>query len=239
MIATQFSALSFLHNWRTKLVYFFLTPLIDLSLLILIAAQYTGNFNWMIGIASIAIDAARLTMQTMNELLIKDATLRIDFELIAKRPFSPRYWLTKAVVAMIIGVSLALINLCLVFCLGAPLKIIIRALILLPLLNLYGVIFGFTAWTLSWQLNDPYFGQNLFSSLIELVAGILVTITAYPTWLERIAHLFPFSGPIDFIKFGYINLTNGLIITMIWLIIGVIAYILQIKPILQTRRYIY
>ncbi|MDF7683450.1 antibiotic transporter permease [Lactobacillus sp. ESL0679] len=239
MIATQFSSLSFLNNWRTKLVYFFLTPLIDLLLLVLITTQYTGTFNWSVGIASIAIDAARLSLQTMNELLVKDANLCIDFEMITQRPFSPRYWLSKAIVALIIGCLLAIINLFLAFCFGAPLAIIIRALTLLPLLCIDGIILGFTAWTISWQMNDPYFAQNLFSSLIELVSGILVIITAYPAWLAKIAVLFPFYGPVNLIKTGHGALTASYFTIIIWLFIGIIAYLAQLKQIRQTKGHRY
>ncbi|WEV39204.1 antibiotic transporter permease [Lactobacillus sp. ESL0680] len=239
MIATQFSSLSFLHNWRTKLVYFFLTPLIDMLLLVLITTQYTGKFNWTVGIASIAIDAARLSLQTMNELLVKDANLRIDVEMVTKRPFSPRYWLSKALVALLVGSLLAIINFFLAFCLGAPMAIIIRALVMLPILCIDGIILGFTAWTISWQMNDPYFAQNLFSSLIELVSGILVIITAYPTWLAKIALLFPFYGPVNLIKTGHGNLAAGYLIIIIWLLIGLISYIIQLKQIRQTKGHWY
>ncbi|WEV40508.1 antibiotic transporter permease [Lactobacillus sp. ESL0681] len=239
MLTTQFSSLSFLHNWRTKLVYFFITPIIDLFLLVLINAQYTDKLDWSVAVASIAIDAASLAMQTMGQLLIKDADLQIDYELIAKRPFSWRYWTIKTLVALVIGMSLALINLGLLFCFGAPIVLIKRAVILLPLLCLYGAVLGFGAWAGSWRMNDPYFLINIFSSIMQLVAGVLVIISAYPTWLNKIALLFPFYEPINFIKFNHANLTTSIFVTLTWLIIGIIAYTSQIKFVLQTRSHHY
>ncbi|BDR60299.1 antibiotic transporter permease [Lactobacillus xylocopicola] len=239
MIATQFSGLSFLSNWRTKITYFLITPLIDLMLLVLINLQYTKQFDWRVVIASIAIDAARLSMQTMNQLLVNDSDLRVDFELIAKRPFSLRFWLAKSLVAGVIGTTLALINLLLTFCFGAPLSIICRGLFLLPLFCLYGTVLGFATWALSWQMNDPYFLQNIVSGITEIAAGILIVITAYPKWLQLFALLLPYSSPVNFIKFGTASLGGSAITTAIWLAIGLLAYVLQIRPVLARGKHRY
>lgn len=239
MLRTQFSSLSFLANWRTILVYFLITPFVDMLLLVLINTQYTGHFDWSIVLASIAIDAAHLSMTTMTQSLITDASLGIDYEMIAQRPFSLRYWTDKIFVALIVGFILAASNLALALIFGAPPVIIKRVIIVLPLLCLFGIILGFTAWAISWEMNDPYFLSNLISSLMSLVAGILVVISAYPKWLEKIALLFPFYGPINLIKFKSANLNSCILIAMSWLIIGIITYIIQIKHVLKTRHHRY
>ena len=239
MFATQFSGLSFLNNWRTKLTYFFITPMINLALLVLINMQYSNQFNWDVAISSIAIDAAVLTLETFCSAVITDANLKIDFELIAKKPFSFRYWLTKCIVAIIIGCTLALINLFLLYLVGAPLDIIGRALLMLPLLCLYGCALGFVSWAISWQMNDPYFLENIFSSLAQLISGVLVVISAYPDWLKAIALLFPFAEPVTYIKTGGAKLAYSVFITLIWLVIGIFAYIIQIKPVLAKGKHHY
>ena len=239
MFATQLSSLSFLNNWRTKLTYFFITPMINLALLVLINMQYSNQFNWDVAISSITIDAAVLTLETFCSAVINDADLKIDFELIAKRPFSIMYWLTKCIVAIIIGCTLALINLFLLYLVGAPIVIIERALLMLPLLCLYGCALGFVSWAISWQMNDPYFLENIFSSLAQLVSGVLVVISAYPEWLKAIALLFPFAEPVTYIKTGSANLTYSVFITFIWLIVGILAYIFQIKPVLAKGKHHY
>ena len=239
MFATQFSGLSFLNNWRTKLTYFFITPMINLALLVLINMQYSNQFNWDVAISSIAMDAAVLALETFCSAVITDANLKIDFELIAKKPFSFRYWLTKCIVAIIIGCTLALINLFLLYLVGAPLDIIGRALLMLPLLCLYGCALGFVSWAISWQMNDPYFLENIFSSLAQLISGVLVVISAYPDWLKAIALLFPFAEPVTYIKTGGAKLAYSVFITLIWLIIGIFAYIIQIKPVLAKGKHHY
>ena len=213
--------------------------MINLVLLVLINMQYSNQFNWDVAISSIAIDAAVLTLETFCSAVITDANLKIDFELIAKKPFSFRYWLTKCIVAIIIGCTLALINLFLLYLVGAPLDIIGRALLMLPLLCLYGCALGFVSWAISWQMNDPYFLENIFSSLAQLISGVLVVISAYPDWLKAIALLFPFAEPVTYIKTGGAKLANSVFITLIWLIIGIFAYIIQIKPVLAKGKHHY
>ena len=213
--------------------------MINLVLLVLINMQFSNQFNWDVAISSIAIDAAVLTLETFCSAVITDANLKIDFELIAKKPFSFRYWLTKCIVAIIIGCTLALINLFLLYLVGAPLDIIGRALLMLPLLCLYGCALGFVSWAISWQMNDPYFLENIFSSLAQLISGVLVVISAYPDWLKAIALLFPFAEPVTYIKTGGAKLAYSVFITLIWLIIGIFAYIIQIKPVLAKGKHHY
>ena len=213
--------------------------MINLVLLVLINMQFSNQFNWDVAISSIAIDAAVLALETFCSAVITDANLKIDFELIAKRPFSIRYWLTKCIVAIIIGCTLALINLFLLYLVGAPLDIIGRALLMLPLLCLYGCALGFVSWAISWQMNDPYFLENIFSSLAQLISGVLVVISAYPDWLKAIALLFPFAEPVTYIKTGGAKLAYSVFITLIWLIIGIFAYIIQIKPVLAKGKHHY
>ena len=213
--------------------------MINLVLLVLINMQYSNQFSWDVAISSIAMDAAVLALETFCSAVITDANLKIDFELIAKKPFSFRYWLTKCIVAIIIGCTLALINLFLLYLVGAPLDIIGRALLMLPLLCLYGCALGFVSWAISWQMNDPYFLENIFSSLAQLISGVLVVISAYPDWLKAIALLFPFAEPVTYIKTGHANLIYSIFITLIWLIIGIFAYIIQIKPVLAKGKHHY
>ncbi len=213
--------------------------MINLVLLVLINMQYSNQFNWDVAISSIAMDAAVLALGTFCSAVITDANLKIDFELIAKKPFSFRYWLTKCIVAIIIGCTLALINLFLLYLVGVPLDIIGRALLMLPLLCLYGCALGFVSWAISWQMNDPYFLENVFSSLAQLISGVLVVISAYPEWLKAIALLFPFAEPVTYIKTGHANLIYSIFITFICLIIGIFAYIIQIKPVLAKGKHHY
>ena len=213
--------------------------MINLVLLVLINMQYSNQFSWDVAISSIAMDAAVLALETFCSAVITDANLKIDFELIAKKPFSFRYWLTKCIVAIIIGCTLALINLFLLYLVGAPLDIIGRALLMLPLLCLYGCALGFVSWAISWQMNDPYFLENIFSSLAQLISGVLVVISAYPDWLKAIALLFPFAEPVTYIKTGGAKLAYSVFITLIWLIIGIFAYIIQIKPVLAKGKHHY
>lgn len=232
---TQFLSLSYTANWQTKFLYFFLLPLINLLLLILIDVQYTGKFNWYVPVASVAVDAATLSLTTMSELLVKDVNLGITVEMLSKNPYSFYYWSTKSIVSIILGLLLGIINLVLLFVFGVPHDLLIKCLLVLPLFCIFGTIIGFTSWCISWQMSNPYFCSNLFSSVLTLVSGVLVLVSKYPLWLKIISNAFPFYSLISFIRTGLMDIVFGTLVAVIWLIVGIVAYILQIKYVLRTR----
>ncbi|GKT04244.1 hypothetical protein [Furfurilactobacillus entadae] len=108
---TQFSTLAYFANWRTRLIYFILLPVNNLALLFLINDQYGTGFQWQIVIATVCIDATTLTLQAMAQLLVTDARLGIDVELITKAPANAYYWATKVATALLAGATLAAVNL--------------------------------------------------------------------------------------------------------------------------------
>ncbi|MFM9785611.1 hypothetical protein, partial [Streptomyces scabiei] len=79
--------------------------------------------------ASVVIDSASLAVQSMSQLLITDANLGIDIELIAKRPYSFYYWKTKVLTSLIAGLLLGIINLLLLLAIGLPLDLFLRCLL--------------------------------------------------------------------------------------------------------------
>lgn len=234
-MATQFSSLSFLSNWRTRFVYFLLLPIINILLLVLIDLQYSNSFNWYVAAASVVIDSAALSLQAMSQLLITDANLKIDIEVISKRPYSFYYWKTKVLTSLIAGIVLGVINLVLLWPLGLSLTILLKSLTILPLACIFGTILGFTGWSLSWQMSNPYFFANLFISIITIVSGVLVLVSQYPKWLMIISYSFPFYEVVNFIKLNHTSLWMSCLNALGWLMIGIVSYIVQIKPVLNNK----
>lgn len=234
-MATQFSSLSFLSNWRTRFVYFLLLPIINILLLVLIDLQYSNSFNWYVAAASVVIDSAALSLQAMSQLLITDANLKIDIEVISKRPYSFYYWKTKVLTSLIAGIVLGVINLVLLWPLGLSLTILLKSLTILPLACIFGTILGFTGWSLSWQMSNPYFFANLFISIITIVSGVLVLVSQYPKWLMIISYSFPFYEVVNFIKLNHTSLWMSCLNVLVWLLIGIVSYIVQIKPVLNNK----
>ncbi|WP_288646379.1 antibiotic transporter permease [uncultured Lactobacillus sp.] len=234
-MATQFSSLSFLTNWKTRIVYFLILPIINILLLVLIDLQYSNQFNWYVASASVIIDSGALSIQAMSQLMITDANLGIDLELIAKNPYSFYYWMTKLVTSLISGIILGIINLLLLLLFGLPLSILIKCSLMLPLTCLFGTVLGFTSWSMSWQMKNPYYFSNLFISIITIVSGVLVIISDYPKWLMVISYAFPFCEVVDFIKLNKNNLSISILVTFIWFIIGTLFYVFQIKAVLNKK----
>lgn len=234
-MATQFSSLSFLANWKTRFVYFLLLPIINILLLVLIDLQYSNSFNWYVAAASVVIDAAALSIQAISQLLITDANLKIDMELLAKNPYNFYYWKTKTLTSLISGMALGLINLILLCLIGLSTDIFLRSLIMLPLACLFGTILGFTGWSFSWQMKNPYFFSNLFISIITIVSGVLVLISQYPRWLMILSYGFPFFEVVNFIKIKDGNFYLSCLIALAWIILGIISYIVQIKSVLNKK----
>lgn len=234
-MATQFTSLSFLANWKTRFVYFLLLPIINLLLLVLIDLQYTNRFNWYVAAASVVINSASLAVQSMSQLLITDANLGIDIELIAKRPYSFYYWKTKVLTSLIAGLLLGIINLLLLLAIGLPLDLFLRCLLMLPLACIYGCVLGFTGWGMSWQMKNPYYFSNWLISIITIVSGVLVLISDYPEWLKAISYIFPFYELVNFIRLRSSTLELSFVIALGWLIIGIVCYVVQIKAVLDKK----
>lgn len=234
-MATQFSSLSFLSNWRTRFVYFLLLPIINILFLVLIDLQYSNRFNWYVAAASVVIDSAVLSLQAISQLLITDANLKIDIEVISKHPYSFYYWKTKIFTSLIAGIVLGMINLTLLWPFGLPLTILLKSLVILPLACIFGTILGFTGWCLSWQMSNPYFFANLFISITTIVSGVLVLVSQYPKWLMIISYGFPFYEVVNFIKLNHTSLWLSCLNAFVWLWIGIISYTVQIKPVLNKK----
>ncbi|MGV0169024.1 antibiotic transporter permease [Furfurilactobacillus sp. WILCCON 0119] len=236
---TQFSTLAYFANWRTRLIYFILLPVTNLALLLLINDQYGTGFQWQIVIATVCIDATTLTLQAMAQLLVTDARLGIDVELITKAPANAYYWATKVATALLAGAALAAVNLVGALILGAPVGVVMSGIMVLPGLLGAGVVVGFTGWSLSWQMKNPYFFPNFFASVTILVAGCLVLVTKYPEWLRLFATLFPFSEPVTRIETGTGSLWISLMITGGWLLVGIVGYVIQLPQVRLARGHQY
>jgi len=231
----QFSSLAYLQNWKTRFVYFVLIPMINLCLLVLINAQYTNSFNWSVAIATTVISGGSLSMSSMAQLFVMDRTLKIDREMVVNRPFSINYWGAKILTSTLAGLVLIVINLIILGILKAPLYLLGRAMLMAPIIVISGIIVGFLAAIGAWQKNNPYFYMNLVGALTTIVAGSLVLVENYPQWLKLFSYLFPFSQTIRFAVTGHGAIYLDLVVDLIWLVFGVVCYLIQIKKILQKQ----
>ncbi|WP_407885486.1 antibiotic transporter permease [Levilactobacillus sp. N40-8-2] len=235
----QFSSLAYLQNWRTRFVYFLLMPIISLSLLILINAQYTNSLQWPVAVATIVLSGGTLAMTSIAQLFVMDRNLKIDLEMVVNRPLSLHYWGTKVATAMLAGLVLIGINLVLLSVFRAPYLLIIRALTMSPIIVVSGTIVGFFSAIAAWQNNNPYFYLNIVSALATIVAGTLILIDHYPLWLRIISLFFPFSQTIKYVVVGSGKLYIDLGIDAIWLLLGIVLYRVQCHTVLKRHHQIW
>lgn len=229
----QFSSPSYLQNWKTRFVYFLLIPFIEVFLLVLINAQYTNKFQWPVALATTVLSGGNLSMSTIAQLFVMDRNLKIDQEMAVNRPFSFNYWGTKIATSILSGLVLVFVNLVTLFIFQAPLSLILRALIMAPIIVLSGTIVGFLSIIVAWRENNPYFYLNIFSSLTSLVSGSLILIEHYPFWLQTLSYLFPFSQTIKYVITGTGKVYIDLIIDLVWLLLGLTFYVVQLQKILK------
>ncbi|MDD7758036.1 MAG: hypothetical protein PT939_01135 [Aerococcus suis] len=88
----QFSSLTYLHDIKTFITYFFISPIIQMILFMLINQQYSNETYYSIAIGSIFMSANAMTISTINQLLVTDAILDIHKEMIVHNPYSIKYW---------------------------------------------------------------------------------------------------------------------------------------------------
>ncbi len=210
-----------------------LIPFINLALLVLIDSQYTHTFNWSVAVAAIVIASGELAMESMTGLFVMDRDLGIDRELLVQRPFSVAYWGAKIAAVVLTSLLSVSVNLLVLLLFNPPVQLLLRAVVMVPVLIFSGLILGFFCGVAAWKNNNPYFYLNLIGSLTTIVSGALVVITKYPAWLRLFSRLFPFSQTIGFVVTGNSPWYLDLEVDLLWGMVGVTIYLLQLRTLLK------
>lgn len=229
-----FSSIPFLANWGTKTVHFLIVPVINMLFLLFINMQFHQQLIWQIAVASILMSGALSAIDCLVSSFTTDRNLGIDREMIVKQPFSTYYWGTKILTSIFVAMILILINLLLLLFTGCPIKLIILAIKLMPLVICSGLVIGFITAVGAWHMNNPYFWSNLVSMFGYVFSGALIVITSYPQGLQIISKLFPFANTLGIIHNAETKWWNDLFLDSIWLILGMLIYVFQVRRI-RTR----
>lgn len=230
-------SLRFMTNWRTKIVHFLFMPLINAMLLVLIDMQFETSFSWNIACASILMSGALTSIDCMVSSFTTDRNLGIDREMLAKKRFSIYYWGTKICVSAAMTAILICINMILLVIIGGTAVPWFQTLTLMPQVIAGAVIIGFVSGISAWTVDDPYFFSNLFSSFANIVSGVLVIITAYPTWLRYIGFIFPFSHSLRILHDVDSPYWTGWAVSGIWAIAGCVLYVIQSSHVKRQARF--
>lgn len=234
---TQLSSLTFLDNPHTVFVHFFLRPLIDILLMCSVAYQYAQHGFWTIAVASALVSSSLSVMNNFAALFATDRNLGIDRELLARSPYSPYYWGTKALCSLLVACAQALINLLLLFLASKGRAPCAFGLLLLPHFLLAGLALGFAASAAAWNLQNPYFWSNLINNISCVVSGALIAYQSYPPWLKPFASVFPFAHTLEMLWEQRFALSTDGAAAAAWLLIGLLCYGRQVRLVRRSEFY--
>lgn len=234
MMRTQMLSLAFFQNRATRFIYFFISPLINVAFLILLNTGVDKRATIAIALGSVMYSGAILSLNSMLNLLVMDLTLHIDREVMARSPYSTRYWLAKVIISYLSGTMLVLINLFFLVMFGVPVAEALHALVGSLLMCSSGVVLGITSYAVSRSLSNPYFLSNIIASFGIVLAAVVVPLERSPKWIEAMSYILPFARTVEFGtgRGDVAGVVTDELIVLIWLFAGAIAYNYQIR---QTR----
>lgn len=220
----QFSSLTYLRDIKTFITYFFITPIIQMLLFVLINQQYSNNIDYSIAISSIFISANTSAINTINQLLVTDTMLGIHTEMIVHKPYSKKYWFDKIMTVYFCSFFLFLINISILALFNVSNAQFISALILLPFSILYSFFIGIIAFYLAIHMRNIYFFNNIFTNILPIISGLAVPIATYPIFFKSFSMLFPYGYLLQSIYNNQYNISAILIHLLIISIISLLLY---------------
>lgn len=228
------ASLDVMANGKTRFLHFLLMPVINIMWLMAIDIQ---AYSWDIASCSILMSGAFMAMSCFVSSFTRDRALGIDREMIAKDHVSLYFFGMKVLVCFLCSMVLVLINSLLLSIVSGLSIDLIRMLLLAPIAIFSGVVVGFVTAIASWKMKNPYFFSNIAETFGSLLGGVVVSLLYYPSWLSMICKLFPFSSTVAFMHGESVSWWKDLIIDVVWIVIGVIIYSIQIYRIRKQPQY--
>lgn len=220
----QLLSLVHFRNIKPFITYFFISPIIQMILFVLINQQYSSYINYSVALGSIFISANASAINTINQLLVTDTILDIHKEMIVHKPYSVKYWLDKIGTVYLSSFLLFIINTVILAIIGLGMDQILIAMMILPLSILYSLLLGIISFYLAINMNNIYFFNNIFTNILPIIAGLAIPITTYPTIFKFVSNLFPYGEILHSIYNNQINISYLYIHILIILIVCIIIY---------------
>lgn len=233
------SSINVLDNWKTFIIHFFILPLLETLVFVAINYQITSTFNSELVVASLLLASGVTAINQMGASFTQDIIRGIDRDLVRKSPYNLYFWGSKFIVIFLFSLTLFLSNGLIFWLVGIDLNTLLKGLLLSPMIISFGLIVGLACSFLGWRLQNHYAFSNLLASLAMVLAGVMVPFYLYPPVFYQLTYLLPFARIIAIVfqespslKFILIDT----IIALIWLLIGLITYHLQVKHITSFTR---
>lgn len=236
-----------LTNSSTAVTSLIFVPLFEVILLVAITASM-GSVDLISVAYSAIVLALGLTIITGTVgQVTRDRNLGVLNEMLIYRFYYAPYWLSKVCVSAILGLVVAMLSSVVVFAMAAEnnASSLFSILALLPFVAFCSSLAAIGVSTLSIGLRDPYFVSNIVQGLLPLTAGVVVPLSSYPTVLQSIAYVLPFTGAIEAMRglasgqhFSAVSvfLMRELVVCGGWLLIGVLTSATVVRAIRDGRR---
>lgn len=200
-----FSTIGDFENLRTIIVNYLILPVVSLVMFLLIIYGTEQDFRRVL-IGSLVTTAIITMIGIITGSYCYDQNVVTSEEIISIKPKFSQYWLPKIVIASVAAalelLILALIALTSMGMLAYAGKLASGFLIMIVFASLLAYICALAGD----QRENPYWLTNIATASLVLVAGVIIPVSQYPTWLRVVAEVFPVSDLLDWILAGsYFN----------------------------------
>ncbi len=234
MLKIDLLSLPYFRNWRTFVVSFVIAPVLEILMVGLLRAQFSSISAIKSVVAISLMTAVGTLLGSLSSLFVNDQVHGVALEMAVVSPYSVKYWTSKFSAVWIVALGQVIITLFLVTIVTRDVSWLSRAVLVLPLLLLYGSIIAFVSVIVSWQHDDPYLTANILGTVLILLSGVIVPVSLYPKWLDFLTQCLPFSQTMQWFLTGSGSLFLDSVVAGILLLIGITMYHYQIK---RVKRY--
>jgi hypothetical protein len=220
-----FASSSALANASTTVTALILTPALEVLLFVAVAWSTGTRALEGTAYASVAVAFGLGVMGGAVEQVTLDRQLGVLHDMLSFRRLSVPYWISRVGVPFTLGLVPAVAGCGAVYALSGR-DSVSRLLVALggaALCALSGALVGSAAATASIALAAPYLGTNVGHVLRMVTAGVVVPLSALPTWLASLAQALPLTNAVAMIRdgaFTWQRVILELVVASAWCALG-------------------
>lgn len=236
-----------LTNTPTAVTSLVAVPLLEVVLLVAISASLGGDELVVVAYAAILLAFGLTIISGTVGQVTRDRNIGVVYDTLSHRFFWPPYWLSKVVVAAVLGLVVAVVSCAVVFAIDAEhdVRQLVGALAMLPVVAVVASVAAIGIATLSVGFRDPYLLANIARGVLPITAGVVVPLSDYPELLAGIARLLPLSGTIEAMRaialaqpwpsIGMLIARDG-VVCGAWFLVGLLASGMVVRALRDGRR---
>ena len=202
------------------LVNYLLLPLVSLIMFLLIAFGASQDYSRIL-VGSVITTGITTGTGIVVASTVYDQNINLLDDIFSIRPTFKNYWLVKFVIAAVV-LSLETILL------GVIGLIVLNKIFISVLLAYFCAVWGM-------KKENPYWLSNIVTGSLIILAGMIIPVSEYPTWLKFFAELLPISNLIDWIEANsFFN--QDMLILLIKILVWYLVCLLSTKIFFSRRQ---